>query len=294
MFILLLQGMGSVTYDPLIVDSTAELDRILKSGYAAPPSLRSRLGSPLSSASSASDSEGGAQARPKLSDHLRHVSFSPKRPRSAQSNRTASPVPMMSPLGGRAQNESMNAPTPRPSRKSNIFPSYASSPPVQQPDVRVQPPTPSTTGSKLGRPTKSERLSSSVSRSQQQQGESSSGNNPRPSAPLSREEPERNPFSNIGNQTAEVSFAPSASVRRPTPRKSSMRDNTTQTPRGKVHLPDVTGLTSAVESPAKFGIEYAAYRADDRPRDSEGNPFVVLFFFSFGKEKTLTNFFLFM
>ena len=267
--------MGSVTYDPLVVDSTAELDRILKSGYAAPPSLRSRLGSPLSSASStASDSEGGgngAQARPKLSDHLRHVSFSPKRPRSAQSNRTASPVPMMSPLAGRAQNESMNAPTPRPSRRSNIFPSYASSPPVQQPDVRVQPPTPSTTGSKLGRSTKSERLPSSVSRSQQQQGESSHGNNPRPSAPLSREEPERNPFSNIGNQTAEVSFAPSASVRRPTPRRSSMRD----TPRGKVQLPDVTGLTSAVESPAKFGIEYVAYRADDRPRDSEGNPFVL-------------------
>ena len=272
MFIILLQGMGSVTYDPLVVDSTAELDRILKSGYAAPPSLRSRLGSPLSSASSAaSDSEGGAQARPKLSDHLRHVSFSPKRPRSAQSNRTASPVPMMSPLGGRTQNESMNAPTPRPSRRSNIFPSYASSPPVQQPDVRVQPPTPSTTGSKLGRSTRTEKFSSSVSRSQQQQGESSSGNNPRPFASLSREEPERNPFSNIGNQTAEVSFAPSASVRRPTPRRSSMRD----TPRGKVQLPDVTGLTSAVESPAKFGIEYAAYRADDRPRDSEGNPSVI-------------------
>ena len=277
MFILPLQGMGSVTYDPLVVDSTAELDRILKSGYAAPPSLRSRLGSPLSSASSAaSDSESGgngAQARPKLSDHLRHVSFSPKRPRSAQSNRTASPVPMMSPLGGRAQNASMNAPTPRPSRRSNIFPSYASSPPVQQPDVRVQPPTPSTTGSKLGRSTRSDKLSSSISRSQQQQGESSSGNNPRPSVALSREEPERNPFSNIGNQTAEVSFAPSASVRRPTPRRSSMRD----TPRGKVQLPDVTGLTSAVESPAKFGIEYVAYRADNRPRDSEGNPSIVFY-----------------
>jgi hypothetical protein len=36
-----------------------------------------------------------------------------------------------------------------------------------------------------------------------------------------------------------------------------------------VYLPDVTGLTSAVESPAKPG-GYNGYPVDDRPRDSEG------------------------
>lgn len=40
--------------------------------------------------------------------------------------------------------------------------------------------------------------------------------------------------------------------------------------KSRVYLPDVTGLTSAVESPAKAGGGYNAYPAEDRPRDSEG------------------------
>ncbi|KAF8208767.1 hypothetical protein K438DRAFT_1930343 [Mycena galopus ATCC 62051] len=39
--------------------------------------------------------------------------------------------------------------------------------------------------------------------------------------------------------------------------------------KSRVYLPDVTGLTSAVESPAKAGGAYNGYPADDRPRDSE-------------------------
>ncbi|KAJ7696012.1 hypothetical protein B0H17DRAFT_1270306 [Mycena rosella] len=62
---------------------------------------------------------------------------------------------------------------------------------------------------------------------------------------------ERNPFSDIANRVE-----PGDATRRSTHSKS------------RVYLPDVTGLTNAVESPAKGG-GYNAYNPDDRPRDSE-------------------------
>ncbi|KAJ6508969.1 hypothetical protein C8R45DRAFT_1060210 [Mycena sanguinolenta] len=63
---------------------------------------------------------------------------------------------------------------------------------------------------------------------------------------------DRNPFGDIGNR-----IEPGDATRRSGHSKS------------RVYLPDVTGLTSAVESPAKAGGGYNAYSADDRPRDSE-------------------------
>jgi hypothetical protein len=75
---------------------------------------------------------------------------------------------------------------------------------------------------------------------------------------------DRNPFHDVANQSEPPAAMPS--FRRPTPRKSSMRD----TSRGKVYLPDVTALTNAVNSPARSGAEYYSYGADNRPRDSEG------------------------
>ncbi|KAF7346150.1 AAA family ATPase [Mycena sanguinolenta] len=67
------------------------------------------------------------------------------------------------------------------------------------------------------------------------------------------EEQDRNPFSDIANR-----IEPGDATRRSAHSKS------------RVYLPDVTGLTSAVESPAKAGGGYNAYPTDDRPRDSEG------------------------
>jgi hypothetical protein len=61
---------------------------------------------------------------------------------------------------------------------------------------------------------------------------------------------ERNPFSDIGN---------------------ALNSDRSVTPRAPVvHLPDVTGLTSAVASPAKNGMDYHAYEADEEPREAEG------------------------
>jgi hypothetical protein len=37
-----------------------------------------------------------------------------------------------------------------------------------------------------------------------------------------------------------------------------------------VHLPDVTGLTSAIASPAKNGMDYYEYEADEEPKETEG------------------------
>ncbi|KAJ6620797.1 hypothetical protein B0H10DRAFT_2020648 [Mycena sp. CBHHK59/15] len=64
---------------------------------------------------------------------------------------------------------------------------------------------------------------------------------------------ERNPFTDIANRvdTADAT-------------RRSAYD------KSRVHLPDVTGLTSAVASPAKPGMGYSAYPPDERPRDSEG------------------------
>ncbi|KAJ7043943.1 hypothetical protein C8F04DRAFT_1361591 [Mycena alexandri] len=62
---------------------------------------------------------------------------------------------------------------------------------------------------------------------------------------------DRNPFTDIANRVVEGG------------------DATRRSSKSRVYLPDVTGLTSAVESPAKAGGGYNAYAADDRPRDSE-------------------------
>ncbi|KAJ7857636.1 hypothetical protein B0H14DRAFT_3108118 [Mycena olivaceomarginata] len=70
---------------------------------------------------------------------------------------------------------------------------------------------------------------------------------------LIEEQQDRNPFSDIANRV-----------------ETSKGDATRRSAHSKSHvyLPDVTGLTSAVESPAKPG-GYNGYPVDDRPRDSE-------------------------
>ncbi|KAG5640635.1 hypothetical protein DXG03_007705, partial [Asterophora parasitica] len=225
-------GLGTVTYDPLVVDSTAELDRVLQSGRHIPPG---HIQSPLHSSSSSSASESEQPtARPKLSDALRRVSFSPQRPRSnAGSPRSTS---------RQLPNTSENQPTPKAKKRTSIFPSYTPQQ-VAQPQVRLQPPTPSSAGSQFSK------MARGITREIEQaqaQGQSS-------------RQPERNPFD-------------TSTTKQPTPRKASAMKQRphTQTPRGKVQLPDVTGLTSAVESPAKMGSEYYAYRSEGSPRENEG------------------------
>ena len=241
------------------MDSTAELDRILESGHVLPQAAsRSMSVHPTPPTSSASDSDSPRQAnqasRPKLTDHLRHVSFSPKRPRTAQSGSSNAGSPPPGPSRNLDErNISAHMPTPRPARR-NIFPSYGSSP--AQPEVRLQPATPSSTGSKFTRMARG--INKELEATQEQlKANKNAAQPPRPaSAPV-----ERNPFHDVGNQSTTA----------PEPRTTRLRRNGLRdSSNGKVQLPDVTGLTSAVESPAKPGVGYYPYKGDDRPRDSEG------------------------
>jgi myo-inositol-1-phosphate synthase len=46
-----------------------------------------------------------------------------------------------------------------------------------------------------------------------------------------------------------------------------------QKDRSRIQLPDVTGITNAIESPAKLTAEYYAYRAEKRLRETESKSF---------------------
>ena len=134
-----------------------------------------------------------------------------------------------------------------------------------KPEVKLHPATPSTAGSKFTRMAKG--ITREIGETQQQIASSrqaASVSHPA-SVPI-----ERNPFND--------ELDPSTRSRIPTPRKSSLRDNT----RSRMHLPDVTGLTSAVESPLRYGVQYYPYNADNKMRDNEGkyNPLLQVKFSS--------------
>jgi hypothetical protein len=73
-----------VPFGPPIVDSTAGLDQILSAQHVTATTRRVR--SPFSEQSTSSSSEPDTpdptSSKPKLSDALSHLTFSPKRPRS--------------------------------------------------------------------------------------------------------------------------------------------------------------------------------------------------------------------
>jgi hypothetical protein len=85
-----------VHFDPLVVDSTADLDQVLSAQHARAATRRIR--SPhseqsTSSSSSEPDTPDPASSKPKLSDTLSHLTLSPKRPLSpALRPRSASPA----------------------------------------------------------------------------------------------------------------------------------------------------------------------------------------------------------
>ncbi|KAF8336782.1 hypothetical protein F5887DRAFT_986477 [Amanita rubescens] len=253
----------NLTFDPLVVDNTAELDLVLQSGHQAPPSLRSRdkstsqhsrsvrLRSPPRSLSATSSDEENNHAnfnggRPKLTDALRRVSFSPKRPRSphaapALPRASSSRVPMgNSPVHKR-----------QPSSPLARVTTNLNSPDITQEFQRLD---------------RSAKLPHHPNLLTQLHPRPDTLSNDNKRYPLLAHL--QNPFViSLAKQNEKVA-AKAASNRKgmkteaanqykgkPQPlRKSSMR-MPAGTPRfAKVHLPDVTGLTSAVESPAKMGL----------------------------------------
>lgn len=213
------------------------------------------------------------------------ASFSPKRPRSAQSQlgqsyhkptRGAGPStsvhqpsqcsPPRANFEASHENEN-DIPTPKPRSKRTHAQAH--------PEVTVQPPTPSTGGSRFTKMARglardieaeqrslwSEAIRGSADKEEdvlahstvhQRRGKHRSG------------AVDRNPFSDIGNAIG-VSTISNVGTRKGTPRAP------------KVHLPDVTGLTSAVASPAKIGLDHYEYEGGEAPREAEGThlPFAI-------------------
>ncbi|PBK97754.1 hypothetical protein ARMGADRAFT_650965 [Armillaria gallica] len=250
---------GGISFDPVVVDDTAELDRILASGYVPPPSLSSRsvrLRSPQSATSSSSDSEG-QQSRPKISDALRHVSFSPKRPyspRGAKDHNVARHAP--SPLRRQPTLPTVErdvlTPKPRSTKRATDL-SYAS---PHQPQVRLHPPTPTPTpsGSRFSK------MANGITKELDHEIEQ--GHRHYQSSAADRTTPHE-----TGNQTRDQSRSMQA-----TPRRSSLRQPVqmlTDASKSRLQLPDVTGLTSAVESPAKGTYQHYAYQASKEARESD-------------------------
>jgi hypothetical protein len=67
----------------------------------------------------------------------------------------------------------------------------------------------------------------------------------------------------------------SASIKRSAPGSDNLFHDgvhgpkASQKDRSRIQLPDVTGITNAIESPAKLTAEYYAYRAEGRLRETE-------------------------
>ncbi|OSD02411.1 hypothetical protein PYCCODRAFT_1410888 [Trametes coccinea BRFM310] len=258
-----------VDYDPLIVDDTAELDRVLQSGHAPPATLRSARSSTSSSSSSDTTEPLSPQpqfeSRPRLSDALSHIAFSPKRPRSAQAlpspriaslnMPTRSPTPDRSSLSRHLPRSSspnaLQASTPRFQRRTNqslsyAQPSFSQSPP--QPEVNVHPATPSVR--ERDQSSKFTNLARGIAREIEEEADAVWRDNTRQEATprgyhhstvATKPKGQREPLREMWNEKPDKSLHPG------TPFKQ------------RVHLPDVTGLTSAIASPARVDVEFYGY-----------------------------------
>jgi len=134
---------NSVPFDPPIVDSTAELDQILSAPRVkvAARRVRSPYSDQSTSSSSEPDTPDPTSTKPKLSDALSHLTFSPKRPRSpALQHRPASPAHVhgLIPGGPSTSNQPTSRHPPRPHRET----ARPSSLRVSHVDAREGEPTP--------------------------------------------------------------------------------------------------------------------------------------------------------
>jgi len=202
-------------------DST-ELDHILETG-AQPRSHR--VASPVTSGSSSHSDldQPTPKGRPKLSDALRSVSLSPRRPRSPRVVYPASPL---------AQANRHHVATPHPAQRHP-------QPPKPNPKVVPNPPPPSLASASL-KGSKFTRMAKGIAKEIQYE---------------------------KGQVDTPMPYNKSP--------KAPVATNPTRTS-AKVQLPDVTGLTNAIESPAKAAAEYYAYRTETKLRETESTCFLML------------------
>jgi hypothetical protein len=228
---------------------------VLSTGHTPPRTLNAGLRSPLaSSSSSVSDSPPRQLSRrSRLADGLSQATFYPKRPWN--------PQPFVSPHAERSNSTrnaishspgrvSFDIPTPRPKSHSRVHP-----------HVNVQPPTPSNTSSKFTKMAK--RLAKDIENERERlQNRIEEDAVPTPSREKSRSK---------GNSALRSRFRLGAQfflVFAAMGRKGIVKPS----PKSRVYLPDVTGLTSVVESPARVRLDY--HRVNPADREIQSKPFL--------------------
>ena len=206
-------------------------------------------------------------SRPRLADALSHLTFSPKRPRSAQgfaSPRVANVTIRSSTPDRSAITRHLPGSTPRPQRRMNQSLSYAqhsASYGHTEPEVQITPATPSLRQSRrqqqqADESSKFTTMARGLAREIEAETDAAMKRNARQAAgeatpraayhhstiPARRHQPQRSPLKQmvVGEKSERMSFSA-------TPFRKS------------VQLPDVTGLTSAVASPAKVDVEFYGY-----------------------------------
>ncbi|KAJ8518105.1 hypothetical protein ONZ45_g4789 [Pleurotus djamor] len=245
-------GMGSVDAMPYVVDNTAELDRFLQSGHAPTPSRSVRIRSPRPPPSEASSDAESVGNKSRLSEALSKVSLSPRRPRntkgpisrtqSTDSNYKHSPMREQerSRVSSRHFPPSMKSMQQSPARMPS-----ASRRPDQSMDDGMTP--------------KAKRTG--IFPSMHQQDLLAGGYQQTPK--VSGRKASQAGRAGVSARTPSINIV-NASPARPSPRKSRESLNTS---RGGIHLPDVTGITNAVESPARPQMSYYKYNAEGKPRE---------------------------
>ncbi|KAI6030806.1 hypothetical protein F5J12DRAFT_310419 [Pisolithus orientalis] len=187
-------------------------------------------------------------SRPKLAETLQRVGFSPRRPRSLQSS-FQSPGGVQDTLR-RYADASRRSMTPKARKIAAVsfdttatpIRRHVSQPATVQPQVNVQPPTPSTTASNFTKMARG--LTRDIRHAQDLSQADNVVDNEHASHPVSTSRQKDNPYASATDMTGELNHVSRASKKA----------------RGRVYLPDVTGLTNAVVSPAKVVMDRYAVR----------------------------------
>ncbi|KAI0345710.1 hypothetical protein BDW22DRAFT_1353291 [Trametopsis cervina] len=262
--------ISTVDFDPLVVDDSAEVEKVFlgNRGSISVPAPRSS-----SSASGSSRPATPLSPRPKLSDALHQVAFSPKRPRSGQVQtiKQGSARPQTSlarhlpPTSKKPHGTAMttitdedDVPTPKSRSKSNtslsrIYQQSLSYAAPIEPEVNVLPPTPPSEENT----SKFTRLARGLAKEieDEQSRQSTTEGKPAYAQSTLREKHSRTDSNKVPLRSV-LSDLQDPRVQGPA------RTAGARTPlKGKVYLPDMTGLTSVVTSPAKFGPDYLGYES---------------------------------
>ncbi|KAL4070019.1 hypothetical protein V8B97DRAFT_1967591 [Scleroderma yunnanense] len=245
-------NLSGAEYDPdrPLQDIMAGMDTAEAASLAA----RLRSPKPLHDVSASEDTDRSQEvSRPKLAESLQRVGFSPRRPRSVQTILAhQSPRMAQDPLR-RYADISRRSMTPKARKASAVSFDTTVTPvrrhvsqPVAQPQVNVQPPTPSMTVSNATKMVRGQAKDVRQTLDLSQTEGAVDDEYAYPPVSISRH--------SLGK---DITNRHAADV---TGDLNHFSRSSKKSTRGRIHLPDVTGLTNAVVSPAKATLDRYAVR----------------------------------